>query len=410
MEANVEKQLELIKRGAVEIISEEELTKKLRRAVETKKPLVIKAGFDPSAPDIHLGHTVLLRKLRQLQDLGHQVVFLIGDFTGRIGDPTGRSELRPQLTKEQVLANAKTYQMQAFKILDKRKTKIAFNSEWLEKMSVSNVLELAAHSTVAQLLARADFKERFQQKADITILEFMYPLLQGYDSVQLHADVEIGGTDQKFNLLIARELQRDYKQEPQVIIMMPLLEGIDGTQKMSKSLGNYIGINEPPKEIFGKAMSIPDELMFKYYELLTDVPLEEIESMKKGLKDSSLHPKDLKKKLSRILVSMYCSEKEAAKAEEEFERVFKHKEIPEEIREFRISEKDLEDGKVWIVKLMLACGLAPSSSQARRLVEQGGVKYKGNKVTDPDQKLQIEDGAVLQAGKRSFVKIFKKIS
>ncbi|MFH1407035.1 MAG: tyrosine--tRNA ligase [Candidatus Omnitrophota bacterium] len=410
MKFTVKEQVALIKRGISEIISEEELAKKIERSIKEKKPLKIKSGFDPSAPDIHLGHSVLLRKLKHFQELGHEVYFLIGDFTGRIGDPTGKNELRPQLTKEQVLLNARTYEKQVFKILDKNKTKVVFNSSWLEKLSITDVLMLTSHSTVAQLLARADFKERFQQQKDITILEFMYPLLQGYDSVELHADVELGGTDQKFNLLIARELQRDYKQEPQVIITTPLLEGLDGVQKMSKSLGNYVGIDEPAKEIFGKIMSIPDELMPKYYELLTDVPNSEIENVKHGLANSNLHPRDVKKNLARIIAAMYHTQEKALQAEEEFEKVFKRKELPDEIKEFKVPPKDLQDGKIWIAKLLVMAGFCGTNSEVRRLIKQGGIKVNSEKITDENFKLSPSSNTVIQVGKRQFLKLSAKKS
>ena len=318
----VEKQLEIIKRGVVEIVPEEELATKLQRSVKTGEPLHIKLGLDPTAPDIHLGHTVVLQKIRQFQELGHRTTIILGDFTARIGDPTGRSETRKQLTEEQVQANAKTYEGQIFKVLDPARTTLTFNSKWLSPLGFAQVIELAAKHTVARMLERDDFAKRFKDGLPISVHEFFYPLMQGYDSVALRADVELGGTDQKFNLLMGRTLQREYGQEPQVALMMPIIEGIDGVQKMSKSLGNYIGIDENPGEMYGKTMSIPDELMVRYYELLTSVPLEEVHSIASGLKSGSMHPRDVKMRLAREIVTFYHDQEAAARAEEEFKRVF----------------------------------------------------------------------------------------
>lgn len=404
---DVKKQLEIIKRGAVEIISEKELADKLHKAQVEKRPLNIKAGFDPSAPDIHVGHTVLLRKLRDFQDAGHTVYFLIGDFTGRIGDPSGQSVMRRQLTKAEVMENAKTYEKQIFKILDKDKTKIVFNSQWFDRMSLADIVKLASHSTVAQMLARADFKERFEKNIDISILEFMYPLLQAYDSVMLKADVEIGGTDQKFNLLKGRELQKDYGQDQQVVIMMPLLVGTDGVEKMSKSLGNYIGINEPAKDIFGKIMSVNDETMFVYYELLTDVALDKIQNMKKEAREDRVNPKNLKLNLAAIITEQYHGKDASEKAKEEFESVFKDKGLPKDIKEFKISADIIANEKVWVIDLMKASGLVKTGSEARRLIEQGGVTVNGEKISDVDLKLSVNtiDGTIIKAGKRQFIKV-----
>lgn len=383
------KDLEIIRRGTVEVISPEELKEKLNR----RKPLRVKFGADPTAPDIHLGHTVVLQKLKQFQDLGHQIVFIIGDFTARIGDPSERSEARKPLTTEEINKNAKTYQKQVFKILDKKKTEVVFNSEWLDKMSSSDVLELSSHSTVAQMLARADFKERFNREIDISILEFIYPLLQAYDSIQVKADVEIGGTDQKFNLLMGRQLQRDFNQKPQVIITMPLLEGTDGVKKMSKSYGNYIGITEPPKEMFGKIMSISDELMVKYYELLTEENLDKVKRM---------HPRQAKDELAKKLVQKYYSETEAEKAEEEFERVFVKRELPEEIKEIRIREK-----KIWVVDLLVKVGLATSKNEAKRLIIQGSVKINQKRIKDSNMDLLMDREYIVQVGRRKFRRIIQ---
>jgi tyrosyl-tRNA synthetase len=387
---SVEEQLEVIRRGAAEIVSEGELRKKLEVSIKEKRPLAIKAGFDPTAPDLHLGHTVLLRKLRQFQDLGHRVFFLIGDFTGRIGDPTGRSEIRKQLSREEVLANAATYKRQVAKILDTDKIKVVFNSAWFERMSVLEMLRLATHGTVAQMLARADFKTRFSQNQDISLLEFLYPLLQGYDSVELKADVELGGTDQIFNLLCGRDIQKDYGQEPQVVITMPLLEGTDGVQKMSKSYGNYVGITETAKEMFGKIMSVSDDLMMKYYTLLTDEDLGPVKAM---------HPKEAKVKLAKIIASQYHSAKDAESAALEFERVFGQKDTPDDAPQYSlVSPKTILD-------LLLETGLVATKNEGRRLIQQGGVTLDGNRI-DAEGAL-IDTAGVLKAGKRRFLKIVK---
>ncbi|MCX5656953.1 MAG: tyrosine--tRNA ligase, partial [Candidatus Omnitrophica bacterium] len=372
---NIEQELGLIKRGTIEIISEGELLKRLKSSYEKKVPLRVKAGFDPSAPDLHLGHTVLLRKLKLFQHLGHTVYFLIGDFTARIGDPSGRSLTRKQLSKEEVKKNVRTYERQIFKILDKRKTRIVYNSRWCEKMKFEDVLGLASRYTVARLLERDDFSKRFKEDKPITLLEFLYPLIQGYDSVVLDADIELGGTDQKFNLLVGRGLQRDYGKESQVVITMPLLEGTDGVDKMSKSLNNYIGIEEPARDMFGKIMSIPDSLMPKYYELLTDLPLEKLKE---------LHPRQAKVNLAREIVRQYHGDKEAERAACEFDEVFKEKKLPRDILEFRVASNELKEGKIWIVKLICLLDFSSSRAEARRLIEQGGVTLDGEKVTNPD--------------------------
>ena len=384
---DIEKQLEIIKRGAVEIISEGELRKKL----EEKRPLVIKAGFDPTAPDIHLGHTVLLRKLRQFQDLGHKVVFLIGDFTARIGDPTGRSEIRKQLSREEVEANAATYKRQVAKILDADKIQVAFNSEWFEKMTVVEILNLTTHATVSQVLARADFKKRLSKNEDISLLEFMYPLLQGYDSVKLEADIELGGTDQIFNLLVGRDIQKDFNQPQQVVITMPLLEGTDGVQKMSRSYGNYIGINEAPAEMFGKIMSISDEMMFKYYTLLTDCDLEKVKAM---------HPKEAKLSLAEDIVKQYHGADEAKKVRVEFEKVFSQKELPKDMPVFELKAK-----KYSILDILIESGSIESRNEARRLIQQGGVYLDGKRLDKEDT--VIAKVGILKIGKRRFLRIEK---
>ncbi len=396
---------ELLCRGTEEILPLEDFKKKLERSEREQKPLVIKAGFDPTAPDIHLGHTVLLRKMKHFQDMGHSVVFLIGDFTGMIGDPSGRSVTRKPLTREQVLENAETYKRQVFKVLDREKTKIVFNSEWCSPMGFSDVLELTAKYNVARMLERDDFDKRHKSGVPITILEFMYPLVQGYDSVVLKADIELGGTDQKFNLLVGRDLQREYGQEPQVIMTVPLLVGLDGTQKMSKSLNNYIGINEAPKDIFGKVMSISDELMFLYYELVTDVPEAEIEGYREGIRDGSLHPRDVKVGLARNICAQFYDGETAARAAEEFDRVFANRELPDEVPEFLVPEEEKSGGRVWIVRLMVLAGTASSNGEARRLVRGGGVSFNGEKITDEDFEITFPAEGVLKVGKRKFVKI-----
>lgn len=387
---DIDKQIEIIKRGAVEIISEDELRKKLAQSIKSHRPLKIKAGFDPTAPDLHLGHTVLLRKLRQFQDCGHKVTFLIGDLTGQIGDPTGRSEKRKRLTTKEVLSNAESYKRQVAKVLDinSKKLEIRFNSEWLKKINILGLLDLTTHSSVAQMLAREDFKKRYVSGEDISILEFLYPLIQGYDSVELKADVELGGTDQKFNLLMGREIQKDYDQPQQVVITMPLLEGTDGIQKMSKSYGNYIGINEPAKEIFGKLMSISDELMLKYYELLTDEDLAKVKQM---------HPKEAKVNLAKIIISQYHSAQAAEKEAGEFTRVFSQKEVPQEMPKFKT------DGKKTILTILSESNLVASGNEARRLIKQGAVSFDNEKVEKDD--FVPQKSGILKAGSRRFLKI-----
>lgn len=397
-------QLKIIKRGAVEILLEKELLKKLEESRKTKTPLKVKAGFDPTAPDIHLGHTVLLEKMRQFQDLGHEVIFIIGNFTSMIGDPTGRSEIRKPLTEEEVMKNAETYKKQAFKILDPEKTAIKFNSKWLEKMTPIEFIKLLAKLTVARMLEREDFKQRFANRSPIGIHEFIYPLLQGYDSVELKADVEIGGTDQKFNLLMGRELQQEYGQPQQALVIMPLLEGTDGVKKMSKSLGNYIGITEPPKDMFGKIMSISDELMMRYYELLSHISIDELNALKKGIKDGSAHPKKAKEALALEIVERYWGKDASLNAKEEFERMFKDKGLPDDIPVFRLQWKEKE---IWLPQIMKDSGLVKSTSEAIRLIKQGGVSINSEKWDDPDKKLS-EGEYLLKAGKRKFLKISGK--
>lgn len=393
---DVKEALKIIKRGAVDLISEEELIEKLKEASKYKRPLCIKAGFDPTAPDIHIGHTVLLRKLRQFQDLGHIVHFLIGDFTGLIGDPSGKNELRKPLTEKEVLENAKTYEKQIFKILDKSKTKIVFNSKWINKLGMEGLLNLSKLASVNQLLAREDFKKRYTEGRSITLLEFIYPLLQGYDSVHLKADVELGGKDQIFNLLMGRELQQDFGQKPQVVITMPLLAGLDGVQKMSKSLNNYVGINEEPKEMFGKLMSISDELMYKYYELLTDEDLEKVKNE---------HPMEAKKKLAEIITTEYHGQKQAEKAADDFKSKIQDVSFDKvELVTFEWKAPavlfDILNAPTDPLKASLS-----SKSEVRRLFQQGGIKVDDKKVSDLEFKLEPGQIYNIRIGKKIFRKI-----
>jgi tyrosyl-tRNA synthetase len=396
---DIQTQLEVIKRGATEILPEEALIAKLER----KQPLRIKAGFDPTAPDLHLGHTVLIQKMKQFQELGHEIIFLIGDFTGMIGDPTGKSETRKQLTVEEVARNAETYKEQIFKILDPKKTTVEFNHRWMEKMDAVSMVGLAAKYTVARMLERDDFKQRYQKQQPISIHEFLYPLMQGYDSVVLKADVELGGTDQRFNLLMGRELQREYGQEAQVVLTMPLLEGLDGVQKMSKSLGNYIGITDPPEEMFGKIMSISDTLMWRYYELLSDRDLKQIQSLRSQVDSNSLHPMDVKKSLAVELIARFHGEPAAATAQNYFETKFQKKVTPIHIRtRFAAPEP------IWICRLMVdKLKFAKSTSEARRLIEQGAVKVDGQVVSDINFQFHYPQHQVVEVGKNRIARAGK---
>jgi len=397
--ADIQTQLELIKRGAVEVLPEEELVAKLKRG----RPLRIKAGFDPTAPDLHLGHTVLIQKMKQFQELGHEVIFLIGDFTGMIGDPSGKSETRKQLTREEVDKNAETYKEQIFKILDAKKTVIEFNHRWMEKLDAAAFIELSAKYTVARMLERDDFKQRYQKQQPISIHEFMYPLIQGYDSVVLKADVELGGTDQRFNLLIGRELQREYGQEPQVVLTMPLLEGYtDGIQKMSKSLNNYIGINEAPENIFGRIMSISDDLMWRYFELLSDKELSEIENLRAQVKSGALHPMEVKKSLGAELVARYHGAAAAESARKYFEARHQNKTLPSDIRkQFNAPQP------IWICRLLLDLDFVKSGSEARRLVAQGAVRIDGRVVTDVDFHFDGTLHRIIEVGKNRIAQLAK---
>ena len=397
---SAQEQVRQIKHGVADLINEQDLVKKIEKSIKENKSLVVKLGLDPTAPDIHLGHTVPLRKLRLFQEFGHQVVIVIGGFTARIGDPTGKSVTRPPLTKEEVLKNAETYKTQIFKVLDPEKTIVRDNSEWLESMNFADVLRLASSYTVARMMERDDFSKRFKEGRPIGVHEFMYPLMQGQDSVALHADVEFGGTDQTFNLLMGRHLQELEGQEPQVVITMPLLEGLDGVQKMSKSLGNYIGIDEEPKEMYGKAMSIPDELMMRYFMLVTDMPIEEQEDMEKRLESGELHPRDAKMQLARTIVRLYHGEEAALEAEEEFKRVFQQRALPTDIPEYAM---DAPTEPIFVPQFCTDAALTASNGEARRSIKAGAFKVNGEKYTE--ENLTLEDGMFVQVGKRKFVKI-----
>ena len=397
MTPQVAEALAEITRGADEVLIESELAEKL----EQGKPLIIKAGFDPTAPDLHLGHTVLINKLRVFQDYGHKVIFLIGDFTGMIGDPTGKNVTRKPLTREDVLANAETYKEQVFKILDPAKTEIRFNSEWMNNLGADGMIKLAARQTVARMLERDDFKKRYQANQSIAIHEFLYPLVQGWDSVELKADVEMGGTDQRFNLLMGRELQKEEGQRPQTVIMMPLLEGLDGVQKMSKSLNNYIGITEPANEMFGKVMSVSDELMWRYFELLSFRPLEQIEDFKLQVADGE-NPRNIKVLLAKEIIARFHNEEAADKAEQDFIQRFQKNAIPDDIEEVEV---EAGDQGIAIGNALKAAGLVSSTSDAMRMIKQSAVKRDGEKITDTKLMCTKEDSGVYQVGKRKFAKI-----
>lgn len=394
---SVDDALQTIRRGAEEILLEDELLERLKSG----KPLRVKAGFDPTAPDLHLGHTVLLNKMRQFQDLGHEVIFLIGDFTGMIGDPSGKNETRPPLSREQVAENAETYRSQVFKVLDPEKTKIMFNSEWLDKLTTVDLIKLAATHTVARMLERDDFHKRYTSGQSIAIHEFLYPLLMGYDSVAMKADIELGGTDQKFNLLMGRELQKHFKQKPQTVLMMPLLPGLDGIKKMSKSLGNYIGINEPPNEIFGKVMSLSDETMWLYYQLISFKTLKEIQKLRDEVANG-MNPRDVKFLLAEEIVERFHNREVAVHAREEFISRFREGMNPEDLQEVRLSSNE----NLGIAHILKAAGLTPSTAEAVRMIQQGAVRMDGEKISSRDVTLKTGDVVVLQVGKRRFAKVF----
>jgi tyrosyl-tRNA synthetase len=406
---SAKEQFTYLKKGCVEIIQENELMAKLERSIKENRPLRVKAGFDPTAPDIHIGHTVLIRKMKHFQDLGHDVIFLIGDFTGLIGDPSGQSATRPAMTREQINKNAETYKNQIFKILDAEKTIIDFNSRWLGELTSFDIIKLTSKYTVARILERDDFSNRLKTGQPISLHELLYPIMQAYDSVALNADVELGGTDQKFNLLVGREIQREFKQEPQIVITMPLLEGLDGVEKMSKSLGNYVGITESPNEIFGKIMSISDSLMFRYYELLTDILLSQIENWRKQIVEEKVHPKDLKSKLAKMIVKDFWGEKEADKAAFEFDKVFKQKEVPSELDIHVVdSAKISESSEANIIDILE--DILPSRGEAKRMVRQGGVYIDGIRVEDIELKLNFKEKKehILKIGKRRFYRLAAK--
>ncbi len=388
-------QLEILKKNVVDLVSEEELLERLKE----KRPLRVKLGVDPSRPDLHLGHMVVLRKLRDFQNLGHEVILIIGDFTGMIGDPSGRSETRPMLTPEEVRENAKTYAEQAFKVLDPKKTKLRYNGEWLFKLNFADVIKLASKYTVARMLERDDFSKRFKEGIPITISEFLYPLAQAYDSVAINADVELGGTDQLFNLLVGRKIQEEYGQKPQIVMTMPIIEGTDGRLKMSKSYGNYVAFNDPPKEMFGKLMSIPDTLIIKYMKLLTDIPEDEIEDYERRMKERTVNPRDVKMRLAFEITKFFHGEEQAEKAKEEFIKVFSKRELPDDMPKVRL------DGEVSLVDLLVKIGAASSRSEARRLISQGGVKIDGERITDIHAKIRVDGESVLRVGKRRFYRL-----
>lgn len=401
----VKEQLEIIRRGVEELISEEEMVRKLENSIKTNQPLRIKQGFDPTAPDIHLGHTVGIRKLRQFQELGHTIVLIIGDYTGLVGDPSGKNETRPRLQYETLIKNAETYENQFFKILDRSKTEIHYNGEWFAKMKFDEIMNLAAKFTVARILERDDFTKRYKEGNPISLHEFFYPLMQGYDSVAIKADVELGATEQKFNLLTARDVQREYGQEPQVILTLPVLEGIDGGQRMSKSLGNYIGIDDEPDEMYGKIMSIPDNLILKYFTLVTDYSLAQLQEVKRRLNDGQTNPMVLKKELARTIIKMYHSESAARQAEQNFEQIFSKKKTPDDIEEIIIPSSDLPKP---LVKLLTECGAVSSNGEARRLIQQGGVRINDEKISDINYAIQNKGEYITKVGKRRFFKFIVK--
>lgn len=396
---NLDEQVKIILKGVDDLIDEKDLREKLVKADKEGRQLVVKLGLDPSAPDIHLGHTVVLRKMKQLQDLGHKVIIIIGDFTGKIGDPTGKSQARKALTTEQVLANAKTYEEQIFKVLDREKTEVRFNSEWLAKLNFEDVVKLAATITVARMLEREDFKKRYESHTPISVHEFFYPLMQGYDSVAIKADIELGGTDQRFNLLMGRALQKEFGQESQVVIMMPIIEGLDGVNKMSKSLGNYIGVDEEAGVMYQKAMEIPDELIVKYYNLVTDVHPDVVNKIEQDLKEDKVNPRDIKMGLAKEIVRLYHGEEKANFAEERFKSVFQKGQIPSDILTVEASKENFD-----LAQIVVDNKLVPSKSELRRLVKQGGVKVNSEKVTDLQELIPAEE-LIVQIGKKKFIKI-----
>ncbi|MAF92411.1 MAG: tyrosine--tRNA ligase [Bdellovibrionaceae bacterium] len=399
-----EEQLERIRHASVDLVSEEELLKKLKKSFEKNQPLRIKLGMDPSRPDLHLGHYVVLNKMRIFQELGHHIIFLIGDFTAMIGDPTGKNETRPALSKEEVVENSKTYAKQVFKILDPEKTEIAYNSTWMEKFNATDFIKLAGHYTVARMIERDDFTKRFSNNQPISLHEFLYPLVQGYDSVALKSDIELGGSDQRFNLLVGRDLQKAYGQEPQCILTMPILEGLDGVQKMSKSLDNYIGLEDTPKDMFGKSMRVSDELMIRYYELLTDFTQDDLEKLKSDLASGALHPRNAKVNLAKLIVARFYDQSTADAAEAEFNEIFVNKGLPDEIPE---SKMEARSESIPLPNLLSELGMTASNGEARRLIKGGGVKIDGEKVDDEKYSMELSSGldVVIRAGKKKFLRL-----
>lgn len=403
-----EHQWPIIARGTVDLLPEDEWQQRLKESISKNIPLRVKQGFDPTSPDIHLGHSVGIRKLKQFQELGHNIVLIVGDYTALVGDPSGQSSTRPRLTYDEIMKNAETYQKQFFKILDKSKTEIQFNGDWFKKLDFMEIMNLASQYTVARILEREDFTLRMKNQTPISVHELFYPLMQGYDSVAIKADVEIGATEQKFNLLAGRTIQEAYGQRPQVILTMPILVGLDGSAKMSKSLNNYIGIDEPPREIFGKAMSIPDEQIFNYFELASDVTLEELEKIKQELSKPDVNPMVIKKRLGETLVDMYNPKGSGKSAREEFERVFSQKKLPDEIPEMNskgLKKLGLDSGKIYLVHLMAKCELAKSNSEARKLIQAGAVTLDGDKIDNPEYEFELKKDVILKVGKRRYLKL-----
>jgi tyrosyl-tRNA synthetase len=408
LQKEFEKQWNIISRSAVEMLPEGEFEEKLKKSIIENKPLRVKQGFDPTAPDIHLGHTIGIKKLRQFQDLGHQIILIIGDYTGMVGDPSGRSATRPTLSYDEIMFNAETYQTQFFKILDKSKTEVRFNSEWFKKMSFSEVMELATKFTVARMLERDDFSKRFKNGSPISIHELFYPLMQGYDSVAIKADLELGGTEQTFNLLAGRTIQEAYGVSQQLVLTLPILIGVDGEQRMSKSLGNYIGIDEPAREIFGKVMSIPDELIHSYFELTTDIDFQKLEEIKQKLSDDNLNPMSLKKELGETLVDMYHKKGSGKSVREEFERVFSKKQLPDEIPTITVEDLNklgFDPKKIYLIHLIAKNKMANSNSEARKLIQSGGVSINNEKISDINYEFELVEEIILKVGKRRFLKI-----
>lgn len=402
---SLEEELALIRRGAEDIFPEDELVDKLKRSREEGRPLRVKLGVDPTASDLHVGHLIPVLKLRRFQELGHQAVLIIGDYTATVGDPTDQNKARPVLTHEQTLANAASYTKLLFRILDESRTEVVYNGDWFSKMTFADVIKLLSNMTVARMLEREDFQKRYKSELPISLHELVYPLMQGYDSVQVRSDVELGGTDQKFNILVGRDLQREAGMEPQVGVCNPILLGLDGKEKMSKSLGNYIALADTPEDMYGKTMSIPDDLMMQYYELLTDVSLDEMEQLQTGLADGTIHPRDAKRRLAREVVTRFHSAEAARAGEEHFDKVHRQREIPEDIPEVTLNAAQLENGRIWIVRLLVDAKLAGSNSEARRLIQQGGVRLDGEVVDDPSTDWEALSGTVVQVGRRRFARI-----